>query len=573
MTNRRTILWLLAALALTVASHALLSYRGGAEKMLVHRTGLVDAVPEAVVRVELSRSGNPRTVLVKTGRWRLVEPYSAIVDERSVMKLLDTLSSGEIQDAIGAQELLRLGRVRADFGLESPRVSVSVFWPDGAESVSLGSATPSGEGVYASVKGEDTVYVAASNVFAAADVAPDGFRRRTLFTVGDESALALDVKRGSGSFMRFVRDGDMWKMIQPRESPASSIKLRRLLSGVMSAAAVDFVWPTGARGEPETATSALLAGFGLDPESAVTVTVKCADGVDRQVSFGNEAKNGLVFALVQNAGAIVTVDAALKDAALAETSDFTDSRLFPFPADSVSRVSIADGETTYLLARRDGGAWQLDSPVAAETDAATVGALIERLLSLSMTDASPTGVTVSIGTNSEPVTVSREAALGGVRPEDLRSRELLHIDPADLRRVVVSDRTGSKVSAIVYDRDRRVWNVEAADAKGTVSASAVEALSAAVNPLVADWIVKLKVSAADLRSYGLDSPRLAVAIDQFKEGSVRRNILIGERAPGGGRFATLGAADAVFVISDEKIASLFSQLVESPGGAAEARRP
>ena len=53
---------------------------------------------------------------------------------------------------------------------------------------------------------------------------------------------------------------------------------------------------------------------------------------------------------------------------------------------------------------------------------------------------------------------------------------------------------------------------------------------------------------------------MTVAIDQAKEDSVRRNILIGDEAQGG-RFATLGATDAVFVISQEVLNRLTEPLV------------
>ena len=570
MKNRRAILWLLLALAFTLVVHALLSYRGFVDQALVQRTSLLDSSAELASRLELVRKGCPEAVLIRTRRWRLVEPYSAIVDERAVLKLLDSLMLTGIEDAMSEQSLLRLGRTREDFGLADPRIRLTVSWGDGTNEVSFGSMTPSGDGYYAAVAGESAVYVVSSNVFAAADLAPEGFRRRSLFPVGVESVQAFDVKRGAGasesagvvgSFMRFVRDGDLWKMTQPQEASASAARVRGLLSDVMSASAVDFVWPTGAAGEPETATAALLAGYGLDPESAVTVTVKCADGIDRQVSFGKEAKEGLVYALVQNASAVVTVPAALKDASLAGTAEFTDTRLFPLDESSVSRVSVTDGETAYLLAKEESGAWLLDAPVAAATDAASVSSLLSRLFELKLTDVATNGVTVSLSTNRAPVTVLRSAALGGFRLEDLRSREIFKVDSGAVRRLVVTAVGQEKPTAVVYDRDRRVWQVESSAGSGTVDTEAVESVVSALNPLRAEWIVKLKVSAADLRAYGLDQPRLTIAVDQAKGDSVRRNILIGEDAQGG-RYATLGATDAVFVLSNETIRRLTRPLVK-----------
>jgi hypothetical protein len=100
--------------------------------------------------------------------------------------------------------------------------------------------------------------------------------------------------------------------------------------------------------------------------------------------------------------------------------------------------------------------------------------------------------------------------------------------------------------SVVYDRDRRAWNVESSPVPGAVADQAgIESLLAALNPLRADGIVRLKVSASDLKAFGLDSPRISVAVDV--EGGSRRNILIGDTTDGGA-FATLGAADAVFIL-------------------------
>ena len=67
--------------------------------------------------------------------------------------------------------------------------------------------------------------------------------------------------------------------------------------------------------------------------------------------------------------------------------------------------------------------------------------------------------------------------------------------------------------------------------------------------------------ASALAAYGLDRPFLTVAVDQDREDAVRRNILIGERTAGG-RYATVGSSDAVFVISDDAVSRLAAAIVD-----------
>ena len=95
---------------------------------------------------------------------------------------------------------------------------------------------------------------------------------------------------------------------------------------------------------------------------------------------------------------------------------------------------------------------------------------------------------------------------------------------------------------------------------GAVSEPGVQSVLASINPLAAVRVVRLKVSASDLGTYGLDAPFLTVAIDQERADAVRRNILIGGETEGG-RFATIGSADAVFVLSRETVVALSAPLV------------
>lgn len=580
MKNRRAILYLALALALTLGAHLLLSYKHGIGAPLIQRTTLVDAsLASKPVRIAVERPGSTATVLALMNSWRLVEPYSAAADERAVLKLLDLFATSEIEDAKSDQYLSSLGRTRSDYGLDEPsalRVTISAA-DSSAATILLGSKTPDGSGVYASVDGEDAVLVVPAAVKTAADLDASGFRRKTLLPENAGSVNSFDLKRGTASFMRFVRDGENWTMTEPRKTAAAAAKIKNMLSLVASAEADDFVWPIGAKGESETATVSLLAGYGLDPESAVTLTMRCADGSEQQISFGKAAKDGLVYALIQNAGAIAVVPGDLKDLTFAGVAEFTDSRLFPFDPASAARISISSGETTYLLAKSEDGLWRLDSPVAAPTDPATLSSLLERLFALTSVDVAPGGsspserVGISISQASsaqsqqqetpETLQVLKSAVLGSLRLEDLRSREILKVDPADVKRLVVTGFRSSTPTSVVYDKDRRAWNVEKSPLDGSVNTPAVEAAIEELSPLVADAIVKLKVAPADLRRWGLETPRGTIAVDQDRASSLRRNILIGDSLESGGVYATLGATEAVFILPEKTVRRLQAPLV------------
>jgi len=552
MSNLKSIVWFSLGTLLLAVAHFTLTYCGGVETSIVRKTTLLSPAGRWSSLV-VERPGEPVTRLQKETSWRLVEPFAGSVDDPVVLRLLDALSFTAVDDVISDAELLKLGRTRDDLHLGAPRLRVTLGGAGSPQSVSFGAFTPSSNGVYAVVSGVDAVFVAPTGVLAAVDVPTSRFRSRALFPVGPESVQGFDVKRGTGSLLAFSREGDRWKV---GDRPASAAKVKPLLSGVLSAEAASFVWPVGATNEARSATASLLAVYELDPESAVTVTMKCVDGIDRQLSFGGEADEGRVYALVQNGTAVVTVDAKLRELATQDPVMFTDARLFPYDAAAVTSFSITDGDAGYVVARDAEGVWRLDSPVAAAADAATAQALLDKVLSLSSLDVRSEGLKVTVTTNAEPVTVSRASVLGKRRLEDLRSKEILRIDPVVVKRLV---RTvpggGARPESVVYGRERRTWNAEAEGKAASVNEKGVLEVLSAINPLNALRIERLKVSADDLARYGLETPYLTIAVDQDREDAVRRNIIIGSQTDGG-RFATVGSADAVFVLSDETVGKL-----------------
>ena len=556
MSNRRSIFLLFVACVALAAANVMLRYRDGGVKA-GGRTTLLN--PEwKVESIRIERIGNPATELKKDGpEWRIVEPYAASVDERPVLKLLDMLSFVPIAEGYSDAEMLRRGNTRQDYIRETPVAKLVVSGDFGERAVSFGKPTPAGDEVYAAVEGAGSVVTVPSGMLEAVDLPADGFRRRSLFLAGPEVVTSFDIKRGANSMLTFTRSGETWKV---GEVGASSQKVAKFLSDLAAASAESFVWPVGSSNEADLVSASLLAGYGLDPESAVTVTLKGAVGEGRQVSFGKSADAGHVYALVQNGSAVVTVPAALRDAAAQDAVMFTDSRLFPVEPRTVAFFSLTDGDTVYALARGEQERWRIESPIAAPADTEVVETMLARILALSPSDVDAGGIGVALSTNSAALKVSRQSVLDGGF-ERLRSREMLRIDPKDVRRIVRTGGGGAKPTAVVYGRDRRAWNVESSGKDGaTIISEGVDAVLAAINPLTAERVEKLKVSASELDGYGLGAPYLTVAVDQDREDAVRRNILVGGKTVGG-RFATIGSADAVFVVSDAVVEALSAPLV------------
>ena len=559
MRNAKSIIILLTIIAVAAALDYFV-YFGKGPSSTSKRTTLVDFQSEAV-SVRIERVGSPAVVLDRgLGGWRLTDPFASGADEQAVMKIVDVLTQTPVVEVISDSELLKLGRTRADFSLEEPVLTVTLTGMD--KSVCrfmFGSATPTQDGVYASVEGVDAVFILGKPAFSFVDVRPDDLRQRSLLPLGGAWVTSFEIKREGIPLLEFLRTGEGWNVGSEK---ASSQKITEFIDDLTTASAVSFIWPVGSSNETDHVTSSLLAGYGLDPDSAVTVTLNDINGKSRRLSFGKEADDGNVYALVQNGNAIVTVPSKLRDFARQDPVMFTDSRLFPVEARSVNGFSVSSDGSLYSLVRDKDGKWGLESPVVAPADQEASDALLSLILSLSPADVvKENGVAVSVLTNMSKVLIPRERILGKRTFEDLRSREMLKIDAPLVKRIVstVGGKT-PKTASVVYDRERRQWNLDTEADGVAVNVKGVESVLSVINPLAAVRIEKLAVVAADLDDYGLDTPFLTVAIDQDSDETIRRNILIGKKTRGG-RFATIGSSDAIFVISDATVSRLSASIV------------
>lgn len=558
MRNARLIFWLFLATLAAGAANFLLSLQKPIVQELPNRT-LVD--PSLVITsLTISRPGQPSIILSKSDRWRLTAPYVGNVDEQVVLRLLDAFAFATIEDVLPEKELNKIGRTREDFGLLEPCLTVTLASDDEAMEISFGALTPAETGIYASRGGSGTILAVPKNVFAAVDLTADAFRDRAAFLHYPDAINGFDLKRPGEQKISFTLEDGVWKV---GSSVASVAKTQELLSYILDARAKKFIWPIGATNETDVVSAAVLSGYGLDSESALTLNIRCRDGINRVILLGHDVGDSETYALIHGGAAVVTLDSNLKIAATQSAQAFMDKRLLPVEEATVRAFSITDGDMSYVLARTDKGTWRLDSPLSAPADSDAVSALLGRILALTPTDQTANGVRVSVSTNLPTVSVYAKSVISG-RLEDLRSREILKLDPALVKRIVSTpnESTGREQVSVGYQRERRVWNEET---KGSIARPVAEQNIAAIlselASLQAERIVALKASAMELASYGLEEPAYTISIDQDRIDSVRRNILLGNETDGG-RFATVGSAEAIFVLSSKTVSVLTAALVE-----------
>ena len=298
--------------------------------------------------------------------------------------------------------------------------------------------------------------------------------------------------------------------------------------------------------------------------------------------FGSPAGSKVVHALVHGGSTVVTVDAAVAELCKAGHEKFLDTRIFPFGADSLKSLSVTVGGSVYVLAAGTNGQWRIESPVVAPADASAVTALLDRVLRLKQNDRLPEGAdaaTVAVTVGAPAFAAVTNLAAVAVRPDflsapaNLRSKRILSVPPASVKRLTVVSAGGE--TTVEHDAERVTWKIVKTSAPAAsirVSANGVSKVLDALADVSAVSVENLNAAPEDFKRCGLVRPAFTIAVDVDAADAVRRNLLLGNAAPGGGRYATAGGVDAIFMMSRETVAALTVPLVESDVGENGAEK-
>ena len=242
-------------------------------------------------------------------------------------------------------------------------------------------------------------------------------------------------------------------------------------------------------------------------------------------------------------------------------------KLLQVDKEAVTGLVLTYPDRELELAKGEHG-WRLVKPVDAPADETTVKSLltalvdaeVQRTLDEVPADLTPFGLaspsvtvrlTLKEGTAPQ-VLVGKNTAIGGKtyvrkgddpkilltasslqfglnkQPKDLRDKQLLTFQDDDVTRVVVKPAGGAAVTLLRKDKDD--WTIEPGNHRGDPT-EVRSYLSALRSTRATDFPDD---APADLATYGLDSPRLAVSVITGKEGAeATQTIVLGAEATQG----------------------------------------
>ena len=335
---------------------------------------IVEIARDDIKQVEIVKAGG-ETTTIKRGsgnNWELTSPKPLRADQESANSLADSFK------ALASDRLIEeKASDLAGFGLATPKTTVTVTKKDGKTvKLLLGDETPASGGLFAKLDGDPRVFTLASFNKASFEKSYKDLQDRRLLTFDSDKLSRIELT-AKGASVEFGKNnhGD-WQIVKPKPMRADGGNVEELVRRLKEAKMDTAV------SEADAAKAAKdFAG------AAVAASAKVTDAAGTQTIEVRKAKDNTYYAKGSALEGVYKVTADLGDGVSKAPDDFRQKKIFDFGWTDPGKVEVKDSGVTRSLSK-DGGKWKEG---AAEMDAISVQALIDKLRDLAATKFLDTG--------------------------------------------------------------------------------------------------------------------------------------------------------------------------------------
>jgi hypothetical protein len=599
MKSRTTLVLILVALVF--GGFVLLDYHKGTstEQGKIQRKRVLDFQAQDVTQLKIELTNQVVVLEKSVDKWQIKQPLNVPASSSAINSILDELEFIERDRTLTEKELK--GVTLAGFGLEKPRLRVTLQLKKSPLELLIGNETPTKEALYVQVRGKKGVLVVPKSIYKRLNLTLNDLRDRIVVDFLPATATRLEIKSAdrvielAKTIATITTVETRWTLTQPLTARADSRKVSELLADLNNLRVRDFVSE-----DPKD-----IHSYQLDePEREIVVWT----GQSNQTlllgrSLTNDADR--VFAKLKNADSIFTVNASMAKKFAVQANDLRDARVFAFSENDVRGIQLTRGSEAISLVRTD-STWELTKPtvVAAEDSAAQqLLGLIKDLSAKQFTAdvatdldkyglATPTA-TVSLqgaGTNvlvqllvgtldtsnavrfvkrtDEPFVYGVDTNMDGWLPTNtiaLRSRRLAGFKTEQISKLTIERKSGK----IVIERrgaDKKWHLVE--PSQGVLDDDALQWVLDGLAQLQAEEFIREDHD--HLADYGLDQPEVTITA---AVGEKNYTLAIGQQQGADRKYALWSDPALIFTIRVDRANTLTKNLVTLPAPANVPAEP
>jgi hypothetical protein len=547
-----------------------------------------------VTRLELAHT-NQTVVLEKSDdKWDIKQPLSVRADGGAVNSILSDLEFAERNRALSEKELK--GVSLADFGLDHPRIRVTLQRKKGPMTLLVGRETPTKDAVYVQLQGQKQIDITAKSLLDRLNTGLDNLRSRVAMEFMPSAATRLELKSVDrvielAKTSAKTNAEPRWAIIRPLAARADQGKVSELVGDLSDLRIQDFV----SEDPKDTHTYQLE-----DPEREVTAWTGDAG---KTLLIGRTLTNnpGKVYAKLKSADSIFTVSAEQAKKFAVQINDLRDRQVLTFSQPDVRSIELVRGGEKTVLTRTNTG-WNITSPLAIAAEETKVTGFLDKLGNLTATQftadvatdldryglAAPIATITLLGDGTKALAqllvggLSETNAIRYVKRGDepficgvetnvvewlpagplaLRERRLVELKPDQITKLTLQRANGRVALERSFDGKWKLLE----PSQGVLDNDALKGLLNAVTQLQSVDFVRQ--GRDDMGGYGLDAPEFTLSA---QVGDKTYTLALGKPAEDGLQYALWSDPPLVFTVETVNLEPFTKPIVTTLSAVAPA---
>jgi hypothetical protein len=496
------------------------------------------------------------TCQLKGKEWKIVKPIKAECDKEAIDTLIQSLHNLDFSRVI-EEEPTNLQQ----YGLAKPLVKIT-FSAKGKENmIIVGDENPTGSSAYAQRAGEKKVLLVDSYVRNSLNKKLFDLRDKGVITFELNEVKQFSLQKGSLLVEGRMKGEGGWALIKPVNDKADGNKVEEVLNKFRNAKVKEFIDEHPKSLEP----------YGLENPQARLMVWLGKEKALKSLLIGKkeeEEKKKGYYAKLQEAENVFIVEEDLLKDIPSDVFSWRNKKLLVFKRDDVKGIGLHTAEDNIMVKKEDKDVWSMTRPLKTKADRWEISSLLSDIdsvkstgfidpplkddsyygfdkpfleLSLWLKDAK-TPISIAIGkekgekegeekekelyvrsTQKKSIALVEEEDIAKLMKTsfDLRNKEILGYQHDELDKIAL--KFPNKEVVIGKSRDKwRVLKPRALKKKEKEAEDLIWTLDSVQMKKIAAG------SAADLKPYGLDKPKVEVEV-KLKEKEAPQILLIGNK--------------------------------------------
>ncbi len=325
---------------------------------------LLSGAPAYVKRIEIKSQKTPLILVVKEGaEWILRKPVLARADWLKLSTMLDSLFNTQVE-----QYVTDTMTDPALYGLDDDEALMQIgVWQNEKENgeylVFGKKADEKGNLVYASQRGQSSVFTVKADVVNSLSVTLGNIRDSRLFFMAPEAFSSIRIE-AENNILQLVRDQkSLWQITEPKKWKADDKIVENLIARLNSLRIEMFVSVTnlsaGALDKPAkiiSVSDAAPAGLASNQPAAVTTrTLLLSAPLPGQANvLGRFSDEDQIYQISASAVTTISLNPMI----------YRDSTILSFDPNAVTKIVLSKNNVEQGVARGESGGWKAIGPAA-----------------------------------------------------------------------------------------------------------------------------------------------------------------------------------------------------------------